>query len=475
MTGGQLLETGWHRVYPFSEAKEVVLPAFETGEHLPVQHVTLDEKETQPPARYTQSKLIQRMEELGLGTKSTRHEVIAKLVSRKYVEGNPLRPTLVGRVVTESLEQHADAITRQDMTQMLEAHMQQIKESKRTREDVVRESREMLHRAFDQLEANEQVIGEDIRGKTAEEMNLGKCPACGGTLAIKHLRGNTQFIGCSRYPDCTVQYRAPDGPVGVCSPDRRSVRKTPSQLCPACAEGGPPLGDRLSTLSPYQLQPRVACRDPVHGRSPGKKDPVTPYLFRCRTGAQHPGSTCKETGTRQRPGEELVHGAGLVLEKLRKRSECRKFMRDNLIPRKGRSYSKILTALRESGISEFSGLARADIATLKKAGIGESESEQLLTRARTVYHGQVLREIGIPAVSLKKYLAAGIIDPEAFCARTPGALSDLTCMSVSTVQRHVELVCRYLNKPVPKKISKIQMERGKKGAAGHQRTGRACS
>ena len=35
-------------------------------------------------------------------------------------------------------------------------------------------------------------------------------------------------------------------------------------------------------------------------------------------------------------------------------------------------------------------------------------------------------------------------------------------MSVSTVQRHVELVCRYLNKPVPKKISKIQMERGKK-------------
>jgi len=208
-TGGQLLETGWHRVYPFSEAKEVVLPAFETGEHLPVKKVTLDEKETQPPARYTQSKLIQRMEELGLGTKSTRHEVIAKLVSRKYVEGNPLRPTLVGRVVTESLEQHADTITRPGMTQTLEAHMQQIKESKRTREDVVRESREMLHHAFDQLEANEQVIGEDIRGKTAEEMNLGKCPACGGTLAIKHLRGNTQFIGCSRYPDCSFNIGLP--------------------------------------------------------------------------------------------------------------------------------------------------------------------------------------------------------------------------------------------------------------------------
>jgi len=36
------------------------------------------------------------MEELGLGTKSTRHEVIGKLISRRYVEGDPLRPTLVG-------------------------------------------------------------------------------------------------------------------------------------------------------------------------------------------------------------------------------------------------------------------------------------------------------------------------------------------------------------------------------------------
>jgi DNA topoisomerase-1 len=33
-TGGQLIEPGWHAVYPFSEAKEVLLPAFTTGEKL---------------------------------------------------------------------------------------------------------------------------------------------------------------------------------------------------------------------------------------------------------------------------------------------------------------------------------------------------------------------------------------------------------------------------------------------------------
>jgi DNA topoisomerase-1 len=87
--------------------------------------------------------------------------------------------------------------------------MQLIKQGQRTREDVVRESREMLHAAFDQLEANEEVIGDDIRNRTAEEMNLGKCPVCGGTLAIKHLRANTQFIGCSKYPECTFNIGLP--------------------------------------------------------------------------------------------------------------------------------------------------------------------------------------------------------------------------------------------------------------------------
>ena len=97
-----------HRLPVQRGAGDVSCPRLSRVRHLPIKKVTLDEKETQPPARYSQSKLIQRMEELGLGTKSTRHEVIAKLVSRKYVEGTPLRPTLVGRVVTESLEQHAD-------------------------------------------------------------------------------------------------------------------------------------------------------------------------------------------------------------------------------------------------------------------------------------------------------------------------------------------------------------------------------
>jgi DNA topoisomerase-1 len=365
-------------------------------------------------------------------------------------------------VVTESLEQHADMITKPDMTQTIEAHMQQIKESKRTREDVIKESRQMLHQAFDQLEANEAVIGDDIRNRTAEEMNLGRCPVCKGTLAIKHLRGNTQFIGCSRYPECTFNIGLPMAQWGfavrtdeVCDKHHlnfvRLVRKgaRPWDIgCPLCHH----ISSNAESLTEI----------PSMNEALAQKILAQHIYTVAELARSTPESLARRLDLSPETAQKLIRDAGSVLEKLRRRSECRKFMRDNLIPRKGRSYSKILTALKNAGITELSGLVHADVAMLKAAGIGEEEAVQVLAEAKIVYYGQVLKEIGIPAVSLKKYVAAGITSPEEFCTHSPEALSKLTSMSPATVQRHVGLVCTYLKKPVPKKFTKTQIERGKK-------------
>jgi len=48
-TGGRLIDAGWRRVYPYSEAKETILPEVKPGERLPIIDVKLEEKETQPP------------------------------------------------------------------------------------------------------------------------------------------------------------------------------------------------------------------------------------------------------------------------------------------------------------------------------------------------------------------------------------------------------------------------------------------
>jgi DNA topoisomerase-1 len=175
-----------------------------------------------------------------------------------------------------------------------------------------------------------------------------------------------------------------------------------------------------------------------------------------------PEPLAKKLGMDAGKAEQLIKGAGTVLEKLRRRSECRKFIRDHLIPRKGRSYAKIMASLKESGVTELVDLAKADPSALVKAGISEAEAGQVVNEAKIVFNSQVLKEIGIPAVSLKKYVAAGIIEPETFCSQPALALSEQTGMSLATVQRHVGLVCTHLKRPVPKKFSKLQIERGRK-------------
>jgi DNA topoisomerase-1 len=460
-TGGQLIETGWRAVYPYSEAKEYVMPPFSVGEKLPIKKVTLEEKETQPPPRFTQSRLIQRMEESGLGTKSTRHEVIQKLVIRKYVEGNPLRPTLVGRAVIQSLEDHAATVTRPDMTRTLEEHMQQIKERKRERDDVVTESRQMLHMAFDELEAHEAEIGEEIREMTAEELAIGTCPACGGTLRIRHTKGLSQFIGCIRYPECSFNIGLPGTRWGlavragtVCKEHHmhhiRLVRKgaRPWELgCPLCQH----IAASRETLRLIPLLTDVQIRT-LNDR----------HLYSVQDVAKLKAPVLSSLlGVSETTAAVIGKEAEGALELLRRRAECKKFLRKYLVPRKGRSHAQVMKVLHEAGINDISSLIMANPALLHKAGMSEKEAEAVLRKAKVESSEKLMRGIGIPAASLKKYQAAGFTTPGELSSVHPLTLSEKTGLRVDTVQRHMAKVCAALGKPVPGKLSKAQLEKGK--------------
>jgi len=67
--GKRLIEPGYHAVYPYSSASENHVPDVEEGEELAMSDVRLEDKQTQPPRRYGQSRLIETMEKKGLGTK----------------------------------------------------------------------------------------------------------------------------------------------------------------------------------------------------------------------------------------------------------------------------------------------------------------------------------------------------------------------------------------------------------------------
>ncbi|WP_153952293.1 DNA topoisomerase I [Halosegnis longus] len=200
--GKRLVEAGYHAVYPYSSASENVVPEVEEGEDLDLSDVRLEEKETQPPRRRGQSRLIETMESMGIGTKATRHETIQKLYDRGYIENDPPRPTGLAMAVVEAAEQFADHVTDEAMTAQLEADMDAIAAGEKSLDEVTDESREMLQRVFEDLHEHREEIGDFLRTSLKEDKTLGPCPECGDDLLVRRSRRGSYFVGCDGYPDC---------------------------------------------------------------------------------------------------------------------------------------------------------------------------------------------------------------------------------------------------------------------------------
>lgn len=212
--GKRLMVPGWRKHYHYGMPKEEMLPPLRQGDLLVVRKADLLEKKTEPPKRYGQGKLIQMMEDLGLGTKATRHEALSKLYNRGYIEGNPPQPTAIGITLIDALKAHASTITTPDMTSALERDMDGITESHVKKEDVVGESKTMLRKIFDQLELHRPDISKAIRMGCALDSEIGPCPRCGSPLVIRETKADKKkFIACSGFPDCRNTYNLPPGSV----------------------------------------------------------------------------------------------------------------------------------------------------------------------------------------------------------------------------------------------------------------------
>jgi DNA topoisomerase-1 len=200
--GKRLLDPGYHTVYPYLSTSENVVPDVTEGESLAVSDVRLEAKQTQPPRRRGQSRLIETMEKLGIGTKSTRHNTLQKLYDRNYIEGDTPRPTKLAMAVVEAAERFADHIVDEEMTAQLERDMDRIARGEVTLEDVTEESGEMLSEIFEELHASREEVGKHLRDGLKADKTLGPCPECGDTLLVRRARRGSYFVGCDGYPEC---------------------------------------------------------------------------------------------------------------------------------------------------------------------------------------------------------------------------------------------------------------------------------
>ncbi|SDK27858.1 DNA topoisomerase I [Natronorubrum texcoconense] len=200
--GKRLVEAGYHDVYPYFNSTENFVPGVDEGEELDLSEVELEEKETQPPRRYGQSRLIETMEDLGIGTKSTRHNTLEKLYDRGYIESDPPRPTRLAMAVVDAAEDYADRVVSEEMTAQLERDMDAIASGEATLQDVTDDSREMLEDIFASLAESREEIGDQLRKSLKDDKRLGPCPDCGEDLLVRRSRHGSYFVGCDGYPDC---------------------------------------------------------------------------------------------------------------------------------------------------------------------------------------------------------------------------------------------------------------------------------
>lgn len=151
-TGKTLVSPGWLAVYGrvagVAASKDELVPVT-AGESAKVEDIRIEDKETKPPARFTESTLLSAMEgagkllddeelreamsERGLGTPATRAATIEGLLQQKYIarEGRELNVTGKGLRLIQLLdEMNIEQLTSPSMTGDWEYKLRQMEHGK---------------------------------------------------------------------------------------------------------------------------------------------------------------------------------------------------------------------------------------------------------------------------------------------------------------------------------------------------------
>jgi len=251
-TGQTMKFDGFMRVYlegqdEASEDDEAAnLPAMTEGEILKLLKFVPEQHFTQPPPRFTQATLIKELEEKGIGRPSTYAAIMASILNREYVEEDEskrLRPTSLGRVVSDLLVAAFPDIIEAGFTAQMENEL-----------DGVEEGREHWVKALKRFYGPFAKRLGEAKKKMPEVKRKGvptglKCELDGGEMVIKWGR-NGEFLACSNYPECsnTQDFKRDEQGHIVIVPRATSAPAATDETCEKC---GKPMVRRRSRFGEF--------------------------------------------------------------------------------------------------------------------------------------------------------------------------------------------------------------------------------
>lgn len=212
--GTTTVKKGWHEFYgPHVRLKEEILPPLKEKDELKDPKITKEDKETQPPKRYTPASILKEMDKLNIGTKATRASILDALYLRNYIVDNSITATKLGMETIKALNKFCPEITDTDLTRHFEEEMEQIMEGAKKKDDVLEEAKDKLVETLDHFREHEKDIGEVLIKATREteyKINtIADCPKCKkGVIQIRTGKFG-KFVACDQYPDCENTYSLP--------------------------------------------------------------------------------------------------------------------------------------------------------------------------------------------------------------------------------------------------------------------------
>lgn len=241
--GSTLAFDGYLKVYSeYDTSKDVILPQLQEGEVMEARELKQNQHFTEPPARYTEARLIKALEEDGIGRPSTYAMIIDTIQARGYVSLQKASeksrtkvfvPTEQGVLTTEKLDEYFADIINVAYTAFMEEKLDKIAEGDaeevQTLKDFYDRFQPLLERAYDSMEKlKPEPVGET-------------CPDCGGELVYRNGKFG-RFISCSNFPKCRYTRQIED--------KEKEKPEPTGKLCPQC---GSELLKRKSRYGTYFL------------------------------------------------------------------------------------------------------------------------------------------------------------------------------------------------------------------------------
>jgi len=216
VNGSRTLFDGWLKVDPAAKGEDVELPKITEGAKIDLKEIHVEDKQTQPPHRYTEAGLVKELEKRGIGRPSTYASIMRTLEARGYVtkEGKTLFPTDTGDVVSSFLEENFENYISDDFASEMENELDEMAEGKREYVKTLTDIYTPFHKA---VESKADIPKITNLGKVDDKY---KCPKCKSGMHIKLGRGG-KFMSCDKFPDCDGARTAegheikPDEPIGV--------------------------------------------------------------------------------------------------------------------------------------------------------------------------------------------------------------------------------------------------------------------